>query len=96
MIFDISECVDLIPDLYKSTHDFEEGVCKVRLNMPGDGRIPHDLAFSRWIAVEKGVTMLPMSFFYKLGSPETRDNFVRLSIAKLPQSMEKFVSRLKE
>jgi len=64
VIFDISDCVELIPNLYRETHDFEEGVNKYRLNMPC-GRIPHDLAFSRWMAVENGVSMIPLSFFYQ-------------------------------
>ncbi len=95
VVFDISDCVELIPELYRTTHDFEEGVNKYRLNMPC-GRIPHDLAFSRWMAVESGVTMIPLSFFYQQGSPVICDNYVRLSIAKLPTSIEKFVSKMNE
>jgi aspartate/methionine/tyrosine aminotransferase len=96
VIFDITDCIVLIPELYTKTHDFEEGVCKYRLNMPGDGRIPYDLAFTRWMAVEYGVVMIPLSFFYQVGSVKTKDNFVRLSIGKLPLSIEKCVERLKE
>jgi len=95
VIYDISDCIDLIPQLYLNSHDFEEGVNKYRLNMPC-GRIPHDLAFSRWMAVEHGISMIPLSFLYQVGSPAIRDNFVRLSIGKLPASIDKFVSKLNE
>jgi len=63
--------------------------------MPGDGRVPFDLAFTRWMAVEHGVVMIPLSFFFEVGSENTIDNFVRLSIAKLPHSIEKCVEKLK-
>lgn len=63
VVFDISECISLIPEIYLTTHNFEEGVNKYRLNMPC-GRIPYDLAFSRWMAVENGISMIPLSFFY--------------------------------
>jgi len=48
------------------------------------------------MAVEHGVVMIPLSFFYQVGSVSTKDNFVRLSIAKLPLSIEKCVERLRE
>jgi len=64
--------------------------------MSSDGRIPYDLAFTRWMAVEHGVVMIPLSFFYQVGSVGTKDNFVRLSIAKLPLSIEKCVESLRE
>lgn len=63
LMVDISECEAIIPELYKTTHDYEEGVNKYRLQMPSGG-IPLDLAFCRWCAVEKGVAMMPNSFFY--------------------------------
>lgn len=68
LMADITPCVDLIPEKYLTTHDYEPEddrplVNKNRINMP-DGKIPRDLAFCRWLAIEKGVTMMPNSFFY--------------------------------
>ena len=78
---DVKTCEHLIPDKYKQTLDFEQVVCKYRLNMQ-DGRVPLDLAFCRWMAVEKGVVMMPNSFFYSVGSKDTCDHFVRLALCK--------------
>ena len=83
---DITECRDLIPEKYQTTHDYEAvddpaPVLKNRLNMP-TGAIPLDLAFCRWMAVEKGVCMMPNSFFYGADSPTITDSYVRLAICK--------------
>ena len=99
LLADISECVDLIPDKFKTTHDYEaddgrKPVDKYRLTMP-NGNIPRDLAFCRWMAVEKGVVMMPNSFFYATDSPTITDQFVRLAICKDRQSTEAAVARLK-
>jgi aspartate/methionine/tyrosine aminotransferase len=61
-----------------------------------DGRIPLDLAFCRWMAVEIGVAFMPLSSFYKIGSPYTRDNFVRLAICKDQASIEQCIKRLRD
>jgi len=63
--------------------------------MPGSGRIPYDLAFCRWMAVEKGIGMLPLSFFYELGSENTTDNIVRLALCKTKESTAECVEKLK-
>ena len=86
MIADITKCVDLIPDKYKASHDYEDPakgppVRKFEMTMP-DGRIPNCLAFCRWMAVEKGVCMMPNSFFYGKGNPSVCDKYVRLAICK--------------
>lgn len=47
-----------------------------------DGKIPLDLAFCRWMAVERGVIMMPCSLFYHKESPYRLDNYVRLVICK--------------
>ena len=73
---DVSLCRDIIPAKYLASHEYEENieapVNKYHLNMP-DGSIPLDLAFCRWMAVEKGVCMMPNSFFYPEGSPNIND-----------------------
>ena len=86
MMADITKSADLIPDKYLQTHDYEDRdsgspVIKYELYMP-DGRIPLDLAFCRWMACEKGVVMMPNSFFYNKGSPELCDRYVRMAICK--------------
>ena len=92
---DIRACEHLIPKKFKDSHDYETGVVKYELNMP-DGRVPLDLAFCRWMAVEKGVVMMPNSFFYKVGSSNTCDHFVRLALCKEKSSIGKCLLRLKE
>jgi aspartate/methionine/tyrosine aminotransferase len=47
-----------------------------------DSRIPLDLAFCRWLAVEKGVMMMPCSMFYTSDSPYKTDHYVRVSISR--------------
>ena len=87
---DITTCRDLIPERYLTSHEYEDAddsapVLKYYLNMP-DGTIPIDLAFCRWMAIEKGVTMMPNSFFYAADSPTISDSYVRLAICKDIQS----------
>lgn len=41
-----------------------------------------DLAFSRWMGRENGVTMMPNSFFYDPQSSNITENYVRLAICK--------------
>jgi len=60
-----------------------------------DGRIPFDLAFCRWMACEKGVVMMPLSFFYQPGSLNTNDNFVRMAICKERPGIQSAIDRLK-
>ena len=100
VIADIRPCADLIPEIYKTTHDYEpevEGqvpIGKNQLFMP-DGRIPLDLAFCRWMAVEKGVVMMPSSFFCAADSPTITDYYARLAICMDPQSTEAALARLR-
>ena len=65
-----------------------------------DGKIPLDLAFCRWMAVEKGVAFMPNSFFYGQGNPNLCDKYVRLAICKDADSTkaatEKLAGALKE
>ena len=95
---DISKCKDLIPEKYLSSHDYEASpenpVTKYELNMP-DGRVPLDLAFCRWMGCEKGVTMMPNSFFYHRDSPTICDNYVRMAICKNPDATAKALERLR-
>ena len=69
-------------------------MAKYHLNMP-DGKVPLDLAFCRWMAVEKGVVMMPNSFFYASDSPTITDRYVRLAICKDQAATEAAAARLK-
>ena len=100
LMCDISDCTRLIPEKFKTSHDYEREddpnpVAKYRLTMP-DGSIPLDLAFCRWMAVEKGVTMMPNSFFYHRDSPTISDKYVRLAICKDHDSTKVTAERLRE
>lgn len=95
VVCDISHCIDLIPAKYLASHDFAECDKIYKLNMP-DGKVPRDLAFVRWMTVEHGIVLIPMSFFYKTGSPNTWDLNVRVSIAKFTPTIEKVVQLLIE
>ena len=86
LMADITECASLIPQKYKDSHIYEDPakgahVTTFDMEMP-DGRIPMDLAFCRWMACEKGVAMMPNSFFYGKGNPELCEKYVRLAICK--------------
>ena len=60
-----------------------------------DGSVPLDLAFCRWIAVERGVTMMPCSLFYQKDSTFKSDNFVRVAICKGMDHTVKAIEKLK-
>ena len=87
IMIDVSKCKDIIPERFLKSHDFEvlkEGEKPISRNiiyMP-DGRVPLDLAFCRWLAIEKGVIMMPGSVFYHKDSPYIDDRHVRIGICK--------------
>lgn len=100
LMVDVSKCRDLIPEKFLKTHDFEdlsEGQKPVPRNfvfMP-DGSVPLDLAFCRWIAIERGVIMMPGSVFYNKDSPYKDDKCVRLAICKGIDHSSKAINRLR-
>ena len=82
---DISECRDLIPSKYLETHDYEERkepLIAINHIFTNDGKVPLDLAFCRWMAIERNVIMMPNILFYNVNSPYKTDNYVRLAICK--------------
>lgn len=99
-MIDVTLCKDLIPELYLTTHDYEDlkegetGVIKNRYFMK-DGRIPLDLAFCRWIAVTRGVVMMPCSLMYHKDSTYKEDKWIRVAICKGMESSVEAVKRLK-
>jgi aspartate/methionine/tyrosine aminotransferase len=92
LLADISKCRDLIPAKYFESHDYlPEGqqhsdIEVNRVTMP-DGSIPLDLAFCRWLACEKGLAVMPNSFFYDSESVNMSQNFVRLAICMTYESV---------
>jgi aspartate/methionine/tyrosine aminotransferase len=99
MMADISDCFGLIPERFTKSHDFEElkegeaGISKNRYFMD-DGRVPRDLAFCRWMAVTRGVVMMPCSLFYHKTSAIKEDRYVRLAICKGMETSVNAVKRL--
>ena len=104
MMVNIRNCAHLIPKVYFETHDYENSepkIIKNHLYMPKKSpdepfKIPLDLAFSRWMAKENGVTMMPGSFFYHKHSPYINDGYVRLAICKNLESVKQVCKRLRQ
>jgi aspartate/methionine/tyrosine aminotransferase len=98
IMLDISKCLELIPARFRDSHDYEsiggDPVSKNRVFMP-DGSIPKDLAFCRWMAVERGVIMMPNSLFYNKASPYRIETLVRISICKGLEHSVKAIMRMK-
>ena len=69
IMVDITDAISHIPKRYTESHDFEElkeGEVGIKINrvFMADGRIPNDLAFCRWMAIERKIMMMPNSLFY--------------------------------
>ena len=98
MMADISKCRSLIPKRFTDSHDFEEeGEQKIKKNIyyTNEGKVPLDLAFCRWLAVERKVIMMPCSLFYCKDSPFRNDQYARLGICKGMEHTIKAMQRLK-
>jgi aspartate/methionine/tyrosine aminotransferase len=61
-----------------------------------NGKVPLDLAFARWMAVENGVTMMPGCFFYHKDSPNMSDQHVRLAICKDLEATKRVCKKARE
>ena len=95
-MIDITKCRDLIPKKYLETHDYEEDdipVVKNIVYIGEDNHIPLDLAFVRWMAIDRGVVMMPGSLFFNKHSPYRTDKYVRLAICKGYDHTVKAISR---
>lgn len=103
MMVDVQACRHLVPTDYFTNHNYESGISIQKLAMPGsvseehpEGTVPLDLAFSRWMGKENGVTMMPNSFFYTFGSKYLNENYVRVAICKNMASVRQVVEILKK
>lgn len=103
LMADVSGCKDLIPEKYFKTHDYEPDtddmkekhfIKKHEMYMPKEKRIPLNLAFVRWMAVENKVTMMPNCFFYHKDSPHIDEKHVRLAICMKLETTKKVCARL--
>lgn len=97
LVADISQCEELIPNKFIESHDFEEGGKKISQKnryLTSNGKVPLDLAFCRWMAVEYGLVMMPCSLFYHKESPYRSDKYVRIAICKGLDLTTKAMDRL--
>eukprot|EP00347_Sterkiella_histriomuscorum_P017445 403349344 len=99
MMIDISKTKSMIPEKYLQSHDYEEDLdSKLNRNkvyMP-NGKIPLDLAFSRWLALERGIISMPGSLFYHIDSQYKNDNYVRFAICRGMDKTQAGIKRLQQ
>jgi aspartate/methionine/tyrosine aminotransferase len=92
---DVSACRDLIPAKYFESNEYEDDkntiIPKNNLGMP----IPLDLAFCRWIGMERKVVLMPGSLFYFENSPHKTDKYVRVALCMGEAASKKAVEALK-
>lgn len=53
-----------------------------------DGKVPLDFAFCRWLAIEKGIALMPLSNFCLQESPHKITKMARVAICKTPQTFQ--------
>jgi len=84
---DISTARDAVPAKYfEMNADYENDassiVTKMQFSPDTHNEVPLDFAFCRWLAVEKGIGMMPMSNFCLHESTTKLDKMFRVSICK--------------
>lgn len=91
-MMDVSAAASMIPEKYFQAGNYEEDPNTLVFQKKFEGRVPVDYAFSRWLAIERGVTVMPGSPFF---SDEHKDHsLVRVAICKTPDVVEEVRSRL--
>ena len=95
MAIDIAESAHLIPDRYLKPGNYEEDKNSLVIQRQFQDKVHLDYAFCRWLAVEKGIALMPLSSFCLEESEHKLTNFVRLAICKTPETFtdEKLVKR---
>ena len=87
---DISGCREQIPKKYfvKNVNYEEDEKSLVRQMQFPDNfeEVPLDFALCRYLAVEKGVSFMPVSNFCLHESKKPLHNFVRIAICRPPES----------
>jgi len=86
MPVDVSGARDLIPDKYfRVNENYEDDADTLVKQMKFiDGKVPLDFAFCRWLAVDKGVSVMPLSNFCLQESEHKVTNMARIAICKTP------------
>ena len=93
LLLDVNECRDLVPKKYFESNEFEEGpttIVKNDFGLP----VPLDLAVSRWLMLEKRVTVMPATLFYAFDSKFKQDNIIRMGICRSMKSAVEAIKRL--
>ena len=74
----------LIPQKYFALSDYEDDPSSrvIKKDFAALGRVPLDYAFCRWLTIEKGLTLMPVTCFQIDESEQLIENYVRLSICK--------------
>ena len=90
MPVDITEARQYIPEKYfQANMNYEEDSNTLVKQMQFvDNKVPLDFAFCRWFAIEKGVSMMPLSNFCLQESPHKVTNFARIAICKTPETFQ--------
>ena len=86
---DVSETRDIIPSKYfdpKRNYEDDPNTLVISKQFTDRKEVPVDYAFSRWNAIENGITFMPISGFCLDESPTKLENFVRLAVCKTPES----------
>ena len=87
MALDIKENADKIPARYLKPGNYEddEKTLVIQRDFSKRNKVPLDYAFCRWLAVEKGLALMPISCFCLEESDYKVEHMVRLAICKTPE-----------
>jgi aspartate/methionine/tyrosine aminotransferase len=83
LTLDISKNKDLIPPKYFNPN-FETDPLVLIRKFPKE--VPLDYAFCRYLAVEKGIALMPLSAFCLEESPHKMETMARMAICKRPET----------
>lgn len=81
---DVEGCKDIIPAKYFKPGNYEDDPATQVLQFPfaPDTEVPLDFALCRYLAVEKGLSIMPLSNFCLPESPYRITNMIRISTCK--------------
>ena len=96
VMVNIEKCLDLIPEKYLQTNDYEDDPNTIVIKNDFGTPVPRDLAFCRWLAIEKKVIAMPGTFFYYPGSDKKTDTYIRLAICRGDAITQKAIELLKQ
>ena len=88
MTVDVSSAASLIPERYfRANVNYEDDAKTLVKQMQFvDGVVPLDFAFCRWLAIEKGLSLMPLSNFCLQESEHRVTNMARVAICKSPET----------